>query len=179
MDMNEIDAKEDGALIFVSIVGIVLFIALLMKAFEKHKERDNEGMLTALFFAFLALLIAIMMNFAVQDPSKRLIKFTLDFNSNEFKEAIACYLGYIKIAVIFVAFYFIGRLIYLYRLSKNTSKMFSRYNSIIEKYNAKDKPIKDHKAEIFKIEPGLINHLDPELWNKNVAHYFVKSEKDN
>ena len=58
-------------------------------------------------------------------------------------------------------------------------KMFSRYNSIVEKYNAKEKPIKDHKAEIFKIESGLINPLDPELWSKNVAYYFVESEKDN
>ena len=57
--------------------------------------------------------------------------------------------------------------------------MFYSYNAIIEKYNAKDKPIKDHKAEIFKIESELINPLDPELWSKNVAHYFVKSEKDN
>lgn len=179
MDMNEIDAKEDGALIFVSIVGIVLFIALLMKAFEKHKERDNEGMLTALFFAFLVLLIAIGANFAIKDPSMRLIKFNLDFNSNEFKEAIACYLGYIKIAVIFSALYFIGRLIYLYKLSKNASKMFHSYNAIVERYNAKEKPMKDHKAEIFKVESELINPLDPELWSKNVAHYFVKSEKDN
>ena len=88
MDMSEIDAKGDGLFIFVSIVGIMLFMALLMKAAERHKEKDSEGMLTALFFAFLALLIAIMTNFAVQDPSRRLIKFTLDFNSNEFKEAI-------------------------------------------------------------------------------------------
>lgn len=179
MDINEIDAKQDGLFIFVSIVGIVLFIVLIMKAFEKHKEKDYEGMLTALFFAILALLIAIGVNFAIQDPSMRLIKFNLDFNSDEFKEAVACYLGYIKIAVIFVAFYFIGRLIYLYKLSKNASKMFSRYNSIVEKYNAKEKPIKDHKAEIFKIESGLINPLDPELWSKNVAYYFVESEKDN
>jgi len=53
MDMNEIDAKQDGLFIFVSIVGIMLFIALLMKAAERHKEKDHEGMLTALFFAFL------------------------------------------------------------------------------------------------------------------------------
>lgn len=179
MDMSEIDAKQDGLFIFVSIVGIVLFIALLMKAAERHKEKDNEGMLVVLFFALLALLIAIMTNFAIQDPSKKLIKFNLDFNSDEFKEAVACYLGYVKVAVIFVAFYFIGRLIYLYKLSKNSYKMFSRYNSIIEKYNAKEKPIQDHKAEIFRVESGLTNPLDPELWSKNVAYYFVESENNN
>ena len=136
-------------------------------------------MWTALFFAFLALLIAIGANYAIDDPSKRLVKFNLSFNSDEFKEAVVCYWGYAGVVVLFTAFYFIGRLIYLYKLSKNASKMFSRYNSIVEKYNAKEKPIKDHKAEIFKIESGLINPLDPELWSKNVAYYFVESEKDN
>ena len=57
--------------------------------------------------------------------------------------------------------------------------MFSRYNSIIEKYNAEKKPIEDHKAGIFKIESELISPLDPELWSKNVAYYFVEREKDN
>lgn len=177
--MNEINEKQDGILIFVSIIGIMLFMALLMSAFDQHKKRNNEVMLIALFFAFLVLLIAIGANFAIDDPSKKLIKFNLDFNSNEFKEAIVSYLGYVGVVVIFAAFYFIGKLIYLYKLSKNASKMFSRYNSIIEKYNAKDKPIKDHKAEIFKIESGLINPLDPELWSKNVAHCFTEREIDN
>ena len=179
MDLNEINENQDGLFIFVSIVGIVLFVALLVKTFEKRKEGDNIAMLTALFFAFLALLIAIGANYAIDDPSKRLVKFNLDFNSDEFKEAVVCYWKYAGVVVIFAAFYFIGKLINLYKLSKNASKMFSRYNSIIEKYNAKEKPIKDHKAEIFKIESGLINPLDPELWSKNVAYYFVESEKDN
>lgn len=177
--MNEINEKQDGILIFVSIVGIMLFMALLMSAFDQHKKRNNEVMLIALFFAFLVLLIAIGANFAIDDPSKKLIKFNLDFNSNEFKEAIVSYLGYAGVVVIFAAFYFIGKLINLYKLSKDATKMFSRYNSIIEKYNAKKKPIEDHKAEIFKIESELINPLDPELWSKNVAYYFVESEKEN
>lgn len=136
-------------------------------------------MWTALFFALLALLIAIMTNFAIEDPSNRLIKFNLDFNFDEFKEAIVSYLGYAGVVVIFTAFYFIGRLIYLYRLSKNSYKMFSNYNSIIEKYNAKEKPIKDHKAEIFKVESKLINPLEPELWSKNVAYCFTEREINN
>lgn len=179
MDMNEINEKQDGILIFVSIVGIMLFIALLMSAFDQHKKRNNEVMLIALFFAFLVLLIAIGANFAIDDPSKKLIKFNLDFNSNEFKEAIVSYLGYAGVVVIFAAFYFIGKLINLYRLSKDATKMFSSYNATIEKYNAKEKPIKDHKAEIFKVESELINPLDPELWSKNVAYYFVESENNN
>lgn len=179
MDMNEINENQDGLFIFVSIVGIVLFVALLVHAFDKHKKKDSIGMLIALFFAFLALLIVIGSNYAIDDPSKRLVKFNLDFNSNEFKETVVCYWGYAGVVVIFTAFYFIGRLIYLYRLSKNSYKMFSRYNAIIEKYNAKEKPIKDHKAEIFKIESGLINPLDPELWSKNVAYYFVENEIGN
>ena len=177
--MNEINENQDGLFIFVSIVGIVLFVALLVHAFDKHKKKDSVGMLTALFFAFLALAIAIGVNFAIDDPSKKLIKFNLDFNTNEFKEVIVSYLGYAGVVVILAAFYFIGRLIYLYKLSKNASKMFSRYNSIIEKYNAKEKPIQDHKAEIFKIDSKLINPLDPELWSKNVAYYFMESEKEN
>lgn len=179
MDLNEINENQDGLFIFVAIVGIVLFVALLVHAFDKRKKGDNWGMWTALFFAFLALLIAIGANYAIDDPSKRLVKFNLSFNSDEFKEAVVCYWGYAGVVVLFTAFYFIGRLIYLYKLSKNASKMFSRYNSIIEKYNAKEKPIQDHKAEIFKIDSKLINPLDPELWSKNVAYYFVESEKDN
>ena len=141
MDINEINEKQDGLFIFVAIVGIVLFVALLVHAFDKRKKGDNWGMWTALFFAFLVLLIAIGSNYAIEEQSKRLVKFNLDFNSNEFKEAIVCYWKYAGIVVIFTAFYFIGRLIYLYRLSKNSYKMFSNYNAIVEKYNAKEKPI--------------------------------------
>ena len=177
--MNEINENQDGLFIFVSIVGIVLFVALLVHAFDKHKKKDSVGMLIALFFAFLALLIAIGANFAIDDPSKKLIKFNLDFNSNEFKEAIVSYLVYAGVVVIFAAFYFIGKLINLYRLSKDATKMFSSYNATIEKYNAKEKPIQDHKVEIFKVESELINPLDPELWSKNVAYYFMESEKEN
>lgn len=179
MDLNEINENQDGLFIFVSIVGIVLFVALLVHAFDKHKKKDSVGMLIALFFAFLALLIVIGSNYAIDDPSKRLVKFNLSFNSDKFKEAVVCYWKYAGVTVIFTAFYFIGRLIYLYKLSKNSYKMFSRYNDIIEKYNAKDKPIKDHKAEIFKIESGLTNPLDPKLWSKNVAYCFTEREIDN
>lgn len=136
-------------------------------------------MWTALFFAFLALLIAIGANFAIEEPSNKLVKFNLSFNSNEFKEAVVCYWGYVKIVVIFTAFYFIGKLIYLYKLSQNSYKMFSRYNSIIEKYNAEGKPIEDHKVKIFEIDSKLVNPLEPELWSKNVAYCFTESEIDN
>lgn len=54
MDMNEINEKQDGILIFVSIVGIMLFIALLMSAFDQHKKRNNEVMLIALFFCIFS-----------------------------------------------------------------------------------------------------------------------------
>ena len=177
--MNEINENQDGLFIFVSIVGIVLFVALLVKTFEKRKEGDSGGMWTALFFAFLALLIAIGANFAIEEPSNKLVKFNLSFNSNEFKEAVVCYWGYVKIVVIFTAFYFIGKLIYLYKLSQNSYKMFSRYNSIIEKYNAEGKPIEDHKVKIFEIDSKLVNPLEPELWSKNVAYCFTESEIDN
>ena len=179
MDMNEINENQDGLFIFVSIVGIVLFVALLVHAFDKHKKKDSVGMLIALFFAFLALLIAIGANFAIDDPSKKLIKFNLDFNSNEFKEAIVSYLVYAGVVVIFAAFYFIGKLINLYRLSKDATKMFSSYNAIIEKYNAEKKPIENHKVKIFKVDSKLITPLDPKLWSKNVDYCFAESEIDN
>lgn len=179
MDLNEINEKQDGLFIFVSIVGVVLFVALLVHAFDKHKKKDSVGMLTALFFAFLALLIAIGANYAIDDPSKRLVKFNLSFNSNEFKETVVCYWGYAGVVVIFTAFYFICRLIYLYKLSKNSYKMFSRYNAIIEKYNVEKKPIENHKVKIFKVDSKLINPLDPKLWSKNVAYCFAESEIDN
>ena len=81
--------------------------------------------------------------------------------------------------MLLTAFYFIGRLAYLYKLSKNASKMFSSYNATIEKYNAEKKPIQDHKVEIFKVDSKLINPLDPKLWSKNVAYCFAESEIDN
>lgn len=179
MDLNEINENQDGLFIFVSIVGIILFVALLVHAFDKHKKRDIVGMWTALFFAFLALLIAIGANYAIDDPSKRLVKFNLDFNSNEFKEAVVCYWGYAGVVVALVAFYFFGRSIYLYKLSKNSYKMFSRYNAIIEKYNAEKKPIEDHKVKIFKVDSKLVNPLEPKLWSKNVAYCFAEMEIDN
>ena len=179
MDLNEINEKQDGLFIFVAIVSIVLFVALLVHAFDKRKKGDNWGMWTALFFAFLVLLIAIGSNYAIDDPSKRLVKFNLSFNSDEFKEAVVCYWKYAGVVVLLIAFYFIGRLIYLYKLSKNSYKMFSHYNSIIEKYNAEKKPIEDHKVKIFEIDSKLVNPLDPELWNKNVAHCFAEREIDN
>ena len=72
MDMNEINEKQDGLLIFISIIGIVLFITLLDKALNEYKKKDRELSLAALFFAFLALAIAIGVNFAIDDPSKKL-----------------------------------------------------------------------------------------------------------
>lgn len=57
--------------------------------------------------------------------------------------------------------------------------MFSRYNSIIEKYNAEGKPIEDHKVKIFEIDSKLINPLESELWSKNVAYYFKEREIGN
>jgi hypothetical protein len=177
MSENEIAANQDGLFLFVSFVSFVLFIALLVKAFEKGKNRDIGGVATALFFAFIVLLMAIMTNYAIQKPSMRLVKFSLSFNSNEFKEAINRYWGYGKIVVIFIAFYYLIKFFYLYRLSKNSSKMFARYSSIIETYYIKGKPVKDHKVKIFAIEPELINPLDPELWGKNVAQYFTEREE--
>lgn len=41
MDLNEINENQDGLFIFVAIIGIVLFVALLVKTFEKRKEGDN------------------------------------------------------------------------------------------------------------------------------------------
>lgn len=38
MDLNEINEKQDGLFIFVAIVGIVLFVALLVHAFDQHKK---------------------------------------------------------------------------------------------------------------------------------------------
>ena len=172
--MNEINENQDGLFIFVSIVGIVLFVALLVHAFDKHKKKDSVGMLIALFFAFLALLIVIGSNYAIDDPSKRLVKFNLDFNSNEFKETVVCYWGYGKVVVIVITIYYIERFISLYRLSKNTYKMFKSYVAIINKHFIKGKPIKDHRVKAFVVDNDMVNPLEPELWNKNAAIYFTE-----
>lgn len=174
--LNKINSNDNGAFLFVSIVGIALFIILLMNAFEKSKKenRDNGDIATTLFFAFLGLLIATIANFAIKDPTKRLIGYAFDFNTSEFREALACYWEYIKVAIILITSYFMGRLVYLYRLSKNTSKMFSCYNSTIEKFYSDGQPVKNQKVKAFILEPELINPLELKLWSKNIAKYFTE-----
>ena len=99
-------------------------------------------------------------------------KYSLDFNYEEFKKYLLAYWGYEKVVIIFITLYYIVRLIYLYRISKNSSKMFKSYVGIINKYFIKGKPIKDSRVKVFVVDNDMINPLEPEHWNKNVAKYF-------
>ena len=80
MDMNEINEKQDGLLIFISIIGIVLFITLLDKALNEYKKKDRELSLAALFFAFLALAIAIGIASVIFRTTKKLVTTLKDIN---------------------------------------------------------------------------------------------------
>ena len=103
-----------------------------------------------------------------------LSKYSLDFNYEEFKKYLSAYWGYGKVVVIVITIYYIERFISLYRLSKNTYKMFKSYGGIINKHFIKDKPIKDSRVKAFVVDNDMVNPLEPELWNKNAAKYFTE-----
>lgn len=183
--MTEFTSSVMSIFIFLAMVGAVFAIFSTIRACnrgEADESQKQRSIIVGILIITLSIVVKIIL-VGIDDSSSSssgpLSKWSLDFNYEEFKKYLSAYWGYGKVVIIFITLYYIGRLIYLYRLSKNSYKMFSRYNSIIEKYNAKKKPIQDHKAEIFKIDSKLINPLEPELWSKNVAYYFVEREKDN
>ena len=80
----------------------------------------------------------------------------------------------IIVGILIITLYYIARLIYLYRLSKDTCKMFKSYVGIVNKYFIKGKPMKDSHVKAFVVDNELTNPLDPEDWNKNAAKYFTE-----
>lgn len=169
----------DGTLEIIFFMAILFFGIYMIFSIKAYKEGEiGANLFFARITAFLVFIFGTMLLKAMLDPggssSTMFGKSRFDFNYSEFKDYLAIYWGYSKVFILFMTFYFIGRLLYLHRLSKSIYKMFKSYGSIIQKYFIKGKPIEDNRVKIYKIEPELTNPLDPELWNKNVAKYFTE-----
>ena len=179
--LAEVKNTTDGILIFISITSFIIFIILFVMAFvemEKMEGADRKKIEAEGAFAILCFVISILTYIAIDDKTFMRESLTFDFKFNDFKENLAHYWGYGKVVIIFTTLFYLGRFFYLYRLSKNSSKMFACYKSIVEKYHSNGEPTKDRKMKIFKIEPELVNPLNPELWDKNVVQNFVNNFKN-
>ena len=135
----------------------------------------------AIFVGIIIILLSIVVKIVlvgIDDSSSSsnssFSKWSLDFNYEEFKKYLSAYWGYGKVIIIVITIYYIERFFHLYRLSKNTYKMFKSYVGIINKYFIKGKPMKDHRVKAFVVDNELTNPLDPEDWNKNAAKYFTE-----
>jgi hypothetical protein len=163
------------------MVGAVFAIFSTIRAYNRG-EADASQRQKAIFVGIIIILLSIVVKIILvgiddsssPSSSSSLSKWSLDFNYEEFKKYLSAYWGYGKVVIIFITLYYVARLIYLYRLSKDTCKMFKSYVGIINKYFIKGKPMKDHRVKVFVVDNELANPLDPEDWNKNAAKYFTE-----
>lgn len=166
--------------IFMALITAVFAIFITIRAYNRG-EADASQRQRAIFVGIIIILLSIVVKIVLvgiddssSSSSSPLSKYSLDFNYEEFKKYLSAYWGYGKVVVIVITIYYIERFIHLYRLSKNTYKMFKSYVSIINKYFIKGKPMKDSHVKAFVVDNELTNPLDPELWNKNAAKYFTE-----
>lgn len=166
--------------IFMALITAVFAIFITIRAYNRG-EADASQRQKAIFVGIIIILLSIVVKIILvgiddssSSSSSSLSKWSLDFNYEEFKKYLSAYWGYGKVFIIFITLYYVARLIYLYRLSKDTCKMFKSYVNIINKHFIKGKPIKDHRVKAFVVDNELTNPLDPELWNKNAAKYFTE-----
>ena len=178
--LTEFTSSVMSIFIFLAMVGAVFAIFSTIRAYNRG-EADASQRQKAIFVGIIIILLSIVVKIILvgiddtsSSPSRSLSKWSLDFNYEEFKKYLSAYWGYGKVVVIVITIYYIARFIYLYRLSKNTYKMFKSYVGIINKYFIKGKPMKDHRVKTFVVDNELTNPLDPELWNKNAAKYFTE-----
>ena len=169
----------------MALIGAVFAIFSTIRAYnrgEADESQKQRSIIVGILIITLSIVVKIIL-VGIDDTSSSssgpLSKYSLDFNYEEFKKYLSAYWGYGKVVIIVITIYYIERFIHLYRLSKNTYKMFKSYIDIINKHFIKGKPIEDHRVKAFVVDNELTNPLDPELWSKNVAYYFVESEKDN
>lgn len=162
------------------MIGAVFAIFSTIRAYNRG-EADASQKQKAIFVGIIIILLSIVVKIVLvgiddssSSSSSSFSKWSLDFNYEEFKKYLSAYWGYGKVVVIIITIYYIERFIHLYRLSKNTYKMFKSYVAIINKYFIKGKPIKDHRVKAFVVDNDMVNPLDPELWNKNAAKYFTE-----
>ena len=180
--LTEFTSSIMSLFIFLTIVGAVFAIFSTIRAYNRG-EADASQKQKAIFVGIIIILLSIVVKIilvGIDDSSSSsssnspFSKYSLDFNYEEFKKYLSAYWGYGKVVVIVITIYYIERFISLYRLSKNTYKMFKSYVGIINKHFIKGKPIKDHRVKAFVVDNDMINPLEPELWNKNAAKYFTE-----
>lgn len=166
--------------IFMALITAVFAIFITIRAYNRG-EADASQRQKAIFVGIIIILLSIVVKIILvgiddssSSSSSSLSKWSLDFNYEEFKKYLSAYWGYGKVVIIVITLYYIERFFHLYRLSRNTYKMFKSYVAIINKYFIKGKPIKDHRVKAFVVDNELTNPLDPEDWNKNAAKYFTE-----
>ena len=178
--MTEFTSSVMSIFIFLAMVGAVFAIFSTIRAYNRG-EADGSQMQKTILVGILIIVLSILVKIVlvgIDDSSSSsnspFSKWSLDFNYEEFKKYLSAYWGYGKVVVIVITIYYIERFIHLYRLSKNTYKMFKSYVGIINKYFIKGKPMKDSHVKAFVVDNELTNPLDPEDWNKNAAKYFTE-----
>lgn len=180
--LTEFTSSVMSIFIFLAMVGAVFAIFSTIRAYnrgEADESQKQRTILAGIIIILLSIVIKIIL-VGIDDSSSSsstnspLSKYSLDFNYEEFKKYLSAYWGYGKVVVIVITIYYIERFIHLYRLSKNTYKMFKSYVAIINKHFIKGKPIEDHRVKAFVVDNDMVNPLDPELWNKNAAKYFTE-----
>lgn len=180
--LTEFTSSIMSLFIVLAMVGAVFAIFSTIRAYNRG-EADASQRQRAIFVGIIIILLSIVVKIilvGIDDSSSSsssnspFSKYSLDFNYEEFKKYLSAYWGYGKVVVIVITIYYIERFISLYRLSKNTYKMFKSYVGIINKHFIKGKPIKDHRVKAFVVDNDMVNPLEPELWNKNAAKYFTE-----
>lgn len=178
--LTEFTSSIMSLFIFLAIVGAVFAIFSTIRAYNRG-EADASQRQRAIFVGIIIILLSIVVKIVLvgiddssSSSSSSFSKWSLDFNYEEFKKYLSAYWGYGKVVIIVITIYYIERFIHLYRLSRNTYKMFKSYVGIINKYFIKGKPMKDSHVKAFVVDNELTNPLDPELWNKNAAKYFTE-----
>lgn len=178
--LTEFTSSVMSLFIVLAMVGAVFAIFSTIRAYNRG-EADASQRQKAIFVGIIIILLSIVVKIILvgiddtsSSSSSSFNKWSLDFNYEEFKKYLSAYWGYGKVIVIVITIYYIERFIHLYRLSKNTYKMFKSYVGIVNKYFIKGKPMKDSHVKVFVVDNELTNPLDPELWNKNAAKYFTE-----
>lgn len=179
--MTEFTSSVMSIFIFLAMVGAVFAIFSTIRAYnrgEADESQKQRSIIVGILIITLSIVVKIILvgidDTSSSSSSSSLSKWSLDFNYEEFKKYLSAYWGYGKVVIIFITLYYVARLIYLYRLSKDICKMFKSYVGIINKYFIKGKPIEDHRVKAFVVDNDMINPLEPELWNKNAAKYFTE-----
>lgn len=181
--LTEFTSSVMSIFIFLAMVGAIFAIFSTIRAYnrgEADESQKQRSIIVGILIITLSIVVKIIL-VGIDDSSSSssssngfFSKWSLDFNYEEFKKYLSAYWGYGKVVIIFITLYYIARLIYLYRLSKDICKMFKSYVGIINKYFIKGKPMKDSHVKAFVVDNELTNPLDPELWNKNAAKYFTE-----